>query len=213
MQDLDEEERAVISIFAPLDLQGDDDHDHNYTHNPVLSEGTSLDTPLRGHQNSDNAGANVEVNSGAQSTAKSERQRLDSKLAQAESAFLGNKNVQRPNVSLRSLAREYSKSKVPEAPISTDTNVVENYVNDLVQRTVNDSINTASPNMIGHMTSSLPYFMRPLSRLVTTLNQNAVKTETAKSVTFLEREAVAQLHQQIFQNDEAFYKKWAQNPT
>jgi glutamate decarboxylase len=31
--------------------------------------------------------------------------------------------------------------------------------------------------MIGHMTSSLPYFARPLSRLVTTMNQNPVKTE------------------------------------
>ena len=39
------------------------------------------------------------------------------------------------------------------------------------------SVHTASPGFIGHMTSALPYFMLPLSRILTALNQNLVKVE------------------------------------
>ena len=65
--------------------------------------------------------------------------------------------------------------------------------------------------MIGHMTSALPNYMVPLSKLMVSLNQNVVKTETAKTMTFLEREALAQLHRQLYHNTDEFYAKHVQN--
>ena len=53
---------------------------------------------------------------------------------------------------------------------------------------VNDSVHCNAPAMIGHMTMSLPYYIRPLSKLVTAMHQNNVKTETGKTTTFIERE-------------------------
>ena len=44
------------------------------------------------------------------------------------------------------------------------------------------------------------------------MNQNVVKTETAKTTTFLEREALAQLHKVLYEFDEPFYKEHVQNP-
>ena len=44
------------------------------------------------------------------------------------------------------------------------------------------------------------------------MNQNVVKTETAKTVTFLEREALAQLHKCLYEDTTEFYKKHVQNP-
>ena len=67
------------------------------------------------------------------------------------------------------------------------------------------STRVSSPLMIGHMTSALPYFHRPLAKLVTGLNQNVVKVETAAAITFLERETLAQLHHAFYQNDDTYY--------
>merc|ERR1719313_3077464 len=82
----------------------------------------------------------------------------------------------------------------------------------VVKDAVNDSIHTSAPQMIGHMTSALPGYMMPLSKLLVAMNQNVVKTETAKTVTFLEREALAKLHRVIFNFDDKFYSEHIQNP-
>jgi glutamate decarboxylase len=73
------------------------------------------------------------------------------------------------------------------------------------------SIHTASPTFIGHMTSALPYFTRPLSRLVSALNQNVVKVETARSLTPYERQALGMMHRLVFSRDDAFYAEHVQN--
>lgn len=70
------------------------------------------------------------------------------------------------------------------------------------------SINTGSPYFIGHMTALLPNFMRPLSKLKSTLNQNMVKLETANSTTFYEKQALAMLHHSIYQMPQHNYKHW-----
>merc|ERR1719261_943215 len=44
------------------------------------------------------------------------------------------------------------------------------------------------------------------------MNQNVVKTETAKTTTFLEREAMGQLHKLLFGMPNAFYELHMQNP-
>ena len=44
------------------------------------------------------------------------------------------------------------------------------YMSEVVTSVVNDSVRCCAPTMIGHMTTSLPFYMRSLSKLVTTLH-------------------------------------------
>ena len=67
------------------------------------------------------------------------------------------------------------------------------------------TIRVSSPRFIGHMTSSLPFFLRPLIRLMTAMNQNVVKMETSRVLTFYERQALARLHRLIYGLPQAFY--------
>jgi glutamate decarboxylase len=70
---------------------------------------------------------------------------------------------------------------------------------------VEKSTKTAAPEMIGHMTSSLPYFHRSLSKLLTSLNQNVVKVETSSTFTLLERATIAMLHSLFYKKSDSFY--------
>ena len=81
-----------------------------------------------------------------------------------------------------------------------------------LEAVVEDSVHCCAPSMIGHMTTSLPFYMRPLSKMVTTLHANNVKIETGKASTFLEKEAIAMLHRQMYGLPDAFYAEAAPNP-
>eukprot|EP00756_Hemistasia_phaeocysticola_P029222 Hpha_TRINITY_DN16217_c3_g11::TRINITY_DN16217_c3_g11_i1::g.12604::m.12604/K01580/E4.1.1.15, gadB, gadA, GAD; glutamate decarboxylase len=131
---------------------------------------------------------------------------LSERLQQAEGEFLTSERVTTRGVQEAQLAARFQRSEMAEAPSD-----VGEYMDSLVQGVVRDSVHCSAPKMIGHMTSSLPYFLRPLSKLVTTLNQNTVKTETAKTVTFLEREALAMVHRILYRRDSAFYRKYVQD--
>jgi glutamate decarboxylase len=61
------------------------------------------------------------------------------------------------------------------------------------------------------MTSALPFFVRPLTRLMTAMNQNVVKTETSRALTFYERQALARLHRLIYGLPHDFYARHAQD--
>jgi len=110
------------------------------------------------------------------------------------------------NIDLNSLAANFCDSKIPSQPVD-----FENYLEYLSEYVVANSINTASPRFIGHMTSALPYFVRPLAKLMTVMNQNSVKVETAKSLSFYERQALAMMHRQIYNFPDNFYTKHIQN--
>src|SRR5262249_20239674 len=73
------------------------------------------------------------------------------------------------------------------------------------------SNHVSSPRFIGHMTSSLPFFVRPFSKLMVALNQNMVKSETAKAFTPFERQALARLHRLIFNFPPEFYEQHIQH--
>ena len=73
---------------------------------------------------------------------------------------------------------DFSQSRIPEDPT-----FVSDYTEFLKEKLVSQSVHTASPGFIGHMTSALPYFMLPLSRILTALNQNLVKVETSRAFT------------------------------
>ncbi|MBN3889963.1 MAG: putative pyridoxal-dependent aspartate 1-decarboxylase [Nostoc sp. JL31] len=110
------------------------------------------------------------------------------------------------NIDLDSLLEKFSDSKIPLQPTN-----FEGYLKYIGNNLVAHSIHTSSPRFIGHMTSALPSFVRPLAKLMTAMNQNAVKIETAKALTFCEREALAMLHRQIYNFSDGFYTQHIQN--
>jgi glutamate decarboxylase len=108
--------------------------------------------------------------------------------------------------SLEEIEGDFSASTIPEEPT-----FVSEYTEFVKEKLVTQSVHTAAPGFIGHMTSALPYFMLPLSRIMTALNQNLVKVETSKVFTPLERQVLAMLHRLVYQRDEAFYGRWIHN--
>lgn len=105
--------------------------------------------------------------------------------------------------SLEEIEADFSLSVIPEEPT-----FVSEYTGFVKEKLVAQSVHTAAPGFIGHMTSALPYFMLPLSRIMTALNQNTVKVETSKAFTPLERQVLAMLHRLVYRGDDAFYEQW-----
>ncbi len=104
------------------------------------------------------------------------------------------------------IERDFSQSRIPEEPM-----YVSHYTDFLKEKLVSQSVHTASPGFVGHMTSALPYFMLPLSRILTALNQNLVKVETSRAFTPMERQVLGMLHHLIYKREGAFYEQWLQN--
>ncbi len=103
------------------------------------------------------------------------------------------------------VASQFQATALPPDPRKPDE-----YMLHLGEHAISHTINTASPRFIGHMTTALPYFVRPLARLITTLNQNNVKVETSKAFTALERETLAMLHRHVFRRRPDFYRRHEQ---
>ncbi len=110
-------------------------------------------------------------------------------------------------VDFEELSSRFSSLDIPELPVSTASYFA--YLRDDV---VSHSVNVGSPHFIGHMTSALPAFVRPLGRLLTSLNQNLVKIETSKALTPYEREALAMMHRLAFAGSDSFYERSIQDP-
>jgi len=104
---------------------------------------------------------------------------------------------------LSEVERDFSDSVIPQQPI-----FVSQQADFLLDKLVAHSVHTASPSFVGHMTSALPYFMLPLSKIMIALNQNLVKTETSKSFTPLERQVTGMLHRLVYQGDDQFYGRY-----
>jgi glutamate decarboxylase len=107
---------------------------------------------------------------------------------------------------LRALTEHFVGSRIPSDPCDLD-----HYFEYLSSNVVAHSIRTSSPRFIGHMTSALPYFVRPLGKLLTALNQNVVKVETAKSLSPYERQALAMMHRLIYNFPDDFYEQHTQH--
>lgn len=88
---------------------------------------------------------------------------------------------------------------------------VSSYLVDVAERIVRNSTPVAHPRFIGHMTSSLPYFVRPFARLTAALNQNMVKCETSRALSAYERQVLAMLHRLVFARSSEFYATHVQN--
>jgi putative pyridoxal-dependent aspartate 1-decarboxylase len=110
------------------------------------------------------------------------------------------------DIEMNSLVERFSDSKIPAGHTE-----VELYMDYLYRNVVSHSINTASPRYIGHMTAGVPYFVRPIGKVMTALNQNVVKSETSKSLTPCERQALAMIHRLVYDFPDRFYDEHIQN--
>ena len=148
--------------------------------------------------------ANISYDESAYSIDHSLRQEADLQLRQAGPRFRRRPHVRSPHLVLREIAKRFNSYTLPK-----DIKDITSYATDLIYSTVDDSVNTGSPAMIGHMTSALPYYIASLSQLITSLNQNTVKTETANTMTFLEREVLCQMHHALYGCSSEFYRKYS----
>ncbi len=107
---------------------------------------------------------------------------------------------------LEEIEADFASVVIPEEPT-----YVSEYTEFVQEHLVAQSVHTAAPGFVGHMTSAFPYFMLPLARLLTALNQNLVKVETSKAFTPMERQVLAMLHHLIFRCPDDFYPPWIHN--
>ncbi len=89
--------------------------------------------------------------------------------------------------------------KIPKVLQETIDNIVQN------------SVKVSHPNFIGHMTGATPSFSLLCDLLISTLNQNVVKTETALSATYVEWQTLTWLHKLIYKRNKIFYQNIINN--
>lgn len=132
--------------------------------------------------------------------------KIDQMIAQNLMGFLQD-HIVAVEKDLSELEKDFAEAQIPEKPwfVSDQTQF-------LLDKLVAQSVHTASPSFIGHMTSALPYFMLPLSRIMMALNQNLVKIETSKAFTPLERQVLGMMHRLIYERDDVFYENWMHKP-
>ncbi|WP_234422221.1 pyridoxal-dependent aspartate 1-decarboxylase PanP [Sedimenticola thiotaurini] len=132
--------------------------------------------------------------------------RIDQEISQNLNGFLRN-HIVATEQDLTIIEQGFSSPRIPEQPT-----FVSDYTEFLLDTLVAQSVHTAAPGFVGHMTSALPNFMLPLSRIMTALNQNLVKIETSKAFTPMERQVLGMLHALIYGKDDAYYQHWMHDP-
>lgn len=132
--------------------------------------------------------------------------RIEQEISHSLSDFLNNYIVASKNA-LTDIEQDFISARIPEQP-----EFVSDHMHHLLDKLVAHSVHTASPSFIGHMTSALPAFILPLSKLMVGLNQNLVKVETSKAFTPLERQVLGMMHNLVYQENDTFYQQWLHNP-
>ena len=128
--------------------------------------------------------------------------RLEQEMSQNLVGFLNNHIVASKNA-LTDIEQDFINPNIPEQP-----EFVSDHMHHLLDKLVAQSVHTSSPSFIGHMTSALPSFILPLSKLMVGLNQNLVKVETSKAFTPLERQVLGMMHNLVYQQNDDFYQNW-----
>ncbi|USD34066.1 MULTISPECIES: pyridoxal-dependent aspartate 1-decarboxylase PanP [Vibrio] len=128
--------------------------------------------------------------------------KIEEKLSQNLNQFL-REHIVAEEKPLKEIEKDFSNATLPEQP-----EFVSEHTQHLLDTLVSHSVHTSAPSFIGHMTSALPYFLMPLSKIMIALNQNLVKIETSKAFTPLERQVLGMLHRLIYNQNDEFYAQW-----
>ncbi|WDD98235.1 MULTISPECIES: pyridoxal-dependent aspartate 1-decarboxylase PanP [Thalassomonas] len=127
---------------------------------------------------------------------------IEKEISENLAGFLGN-HIVATEKPLTDIEQDFACSQIPEEP-----EFVSDHMHHLLDKLISQSVHTSSPSFIGHMTSALPYFILPLSKLMVGLNQNLVKIETSKAFTPLERQVLGMIHRLVYRDEEDFYQRW-----
>jgi glutamate decarboxylase len=130
---------------------------------------------------------------------RSVEQKIEARILELADEFSNSARIS-TEIEMGRLVETFTDNRLP-----CETFDVEEYIEYIATNVVAHSINTASPRYIGHMTSALPFFVRPLGKLMTAINQNLVKMETAKSFSPCERQVMAMMHRLVFNLPDDFY--------
>jgi len=128
--------------------------------------------------------------------------RIEKEISSNLVGFL-NENIAAIEKPLHEIEKDFQDSQIPEQPT-----FVSDHANTIMEKLVAHSVHTAAPSFVGHMTSALPHFVLPLSKLMVGLNQNLVKIETSKAFTPLERQVLGMMHHLVYGENDDFYQKW-----
>jgi glutamate decarboxylase len=128
--------------------------------------------------------------------------RIEKEISQNLHGFL-NAHVVAGEKEPHELEQSFLDTRIPDDPI-----FVSEQADFILKKVVAQSVHVASPSFIGHMTSAIPYFMLPLSKVMIALNQNLVKIETSKAFTPLEKQVIGMLHRLVYSADDSFYKNY-----
>lgn len=85
------------------------------------------------------------------------------------------------------------------------------YVRSTLTDVIDGSVRTGSPMCLSNMSTVLPTAMPSLAALVTTLNQNLVKTEAARMLSRCERQVLGMLHRLVYRRSDSFYRETVQS--
>ncbi|CCQ12644.1 Glutamate decarboxylase, eukaryotic type [Pseudoalteromonas luteoviolacea B = ATCC 29581] len=127
--------------------------------------------------------------------------RIELEISSNLAGFL-KENIAAVEKPLHEIEKDFQSAAIPEEPM-----FVSDYAQEIMEQLVAHSVHTAAPSFIGHMTSALPHFVLPLSKLMVGLNQNLVKIETSKAFTPLERQVLGMMHHLAFGQPDSFYDK------
>lgn len=127
---------------------------------------------------------------------------IDQSISQNLAGFL-QEHIVAAERDLSDIERDFADPHIPEQPT-----FVSDQIQFVLDKLVAQSVHISAPSFVGHMTSALPYFMLPLSRIMMALNQNLVKVETSKAFTPMERQVIGMIHHLIYQQTDNFYERW-----
>ncbi|MGE6651181.1 pyridoxal-dependent aspartate 1-decarboxylase PanP [Shewanella colwelliana] len=127
---------------------------------------------------------------------------IEKELSENLMGFL-KENIVAVEKPLTEIEKDFQAHQVPASP-----SFVSDYAEQMMQTLVAHSVHTSAPSFIGHMTSALPYFVLPLSKMMVGLNQNLVKIETSKAFTPLERQVLGMMHHLVYGQSDSFYNSW-----
>jgi len=127
---------------------------------------------------------------------------IEQQISQNLMGFLA-EHIAASETALTDIEQDFAQATIPEQPM-----FVSDHMHHLLDKLVAQSVHTSSPSFIGHMTSALPSFILPLSKLMVGLNQNLVKVETSKAFTPMERQVLGMMHNLVYQQTNDFYQQW-----
>ncbi len=117
--------------------------------------------------------------------------------------FLHNRDGQKlhADISPNEISAYFRTIKIPEKGER-----IQKILKESIENIVKNSVRVSNPNFIGHMTGATPNFLLLCDIIISALNQNVVKIETALSATYVEWQTLCWLHNLIYKKEKTFYE-------